>query len=274
MTNGVRASDIEPAGGESVDLYLEAEGPVAWLVLNRPNKRNAVTFAMWQRLPELLTTFEESREQKVLVMRGAGNRAFSAGADISEFETYRATSEDTQAYNEAAEKAQDLLAAMSKPTIALVQGACVGGGCGLAMSCDIRFSDRSARFAITPARLGIVYPVNVTKRLVDLVGPAQAKSMLYTGMTVDAERAYQLGLVNELFDETTIEADTVAFAQTIAERAQYSVRGTKRIIDLISAGLSEESEETLTLRARSFDTADYREGVRAFLEKRPAVFKD
>jgi enoyl-CoA hydratase/carnithine racemase len=98
--------------------------------------------------------------------------------------------------------------------------------------------------------------------------------MLYMGMTVDAERAYQLGLVNELFDETTIEADTVAFAQTIAERAQYSVRGTKRIIDLISAGLSEESEETLTLRARSFDTADYREGVRAFLEKRPAVFMD
>ncbi|HSK96590.1 MAG TPA: enoyl-CoA hydratase-related protein [Euzebyales bacterium] len=259
---------------EHEDLYVGSEGPIAWLVLNRPAKRNAVTFAMWQRLPELLTAFEQNPEQKVLVVRGAGNRAFSAGADISEFETYRATSEDTQGYNAAAEKAQDLLAAVSKPTIAMVQGACVGGGCGLAMSCDVRFSDRSARFAITPARLGLVYPVNVTKRLVDLVGPAQAKAMLYTGMTLGAERAAALGLVNDLFAEATIEADTTAFAETIASRAQYSVRSTKRIVDLIASGLSEENEETLSLRAGAFDTADYREGVRAFLEKRPAVFRD
>ena len=272
MDDRVRASDTEPAGGDQDDVYLESHGSIAWLVLNQPAKRNAVTFAMWRRLPELLAEFERDPALKVLVLRGAGERAFSAGADISEFETYRATSDDSQTYNAATDTAQGALGSLSKPTIAMIRGACVGGGCGLAMSCDIRLADRSAKFAITPARLGLVYPVKITKRLVDLVGPAQAKLMLYTGRTIDAERAAALGLVDDLCDAATLEADTVALAETIAARAQYSVRGTKRIVDLISAGLSEENEETLSLRARAIDTADYREGVRAFLEKRPAVF--
>jgi len=253
------------------DVYLTSDGPIAQVVLNRPQKRNAVTFAMWQRLPELFAEFEQDRQLKVLVLRGAGDRAFSAGADISEFETLRASSEGSQAYNVAAEHAQTALAALAKPTIALVRGACVGGGCGLALSCDIRFGDRSAVFAITPARLGLVYPVGVTKRLVDLVGPAQAKAILYTGMKIDAERAYELGLVNDLFDD--LETDTLAFAGTITARAQYSVRSTKRIVNLISDGLADENDETVALRDGAFDTEDYREGVRAFLEKRPAVFK-
>jgi enoyl-CoA hydratase/carnithine racemase len=255
------------------DVYLESDGPIAQIVLNRPAKRNAVTFAMWQRLPELFAEFEQDRQLKVLVLRGAGDRAFSAGADISEFETLRASSEGTQAYNAAAEHAQTALASMAKPTIALVRGACVGGGCGLALSCDIRFGDQSAVFAITPARLGLVYPVGVTKRLVDLVGPAQAKAILYTGMKINAERAYELGLVNDLFDEDTLEANTLAFARTITERAQYSVRSTKRIVNLIADGLAQENDETVALRDGAFDTEDYREGVRAFLEKRPAAFK-
>ena len=232
------------------DVYLESDGPIAQIVLNRPAKRNAVTFAMWQRLPELLAEFEQDRQLKVLVLRGAGDRAFSAGADISEFETLRASSEGTQAYNAAAEHAQTALASLAKPTIALVRGACVGGGCGLALSCDIRFGDQSAVFAITPARLGLVYPVGVTKRLVDLVGPAQAKAILYTGMKINADRAYELGLVNDLFDEQSLDDDTLAFARTITERAQYSVRSTKRIVNLISDGLAEENDALLAASAR------------------------
>jgi enoyl-CoA hydratase/carnithine racemase len=258
----------------SDDVYLETDGPVAVIVLNRPEKRNALTFAMWQRLPELFEEFERSPEHKVLVVRGAGSKAFSAGADIGEFETLRSNSEDTKLYNEVAGKAQDALAELAKPTIALIQGVCVGGGCGLALSCDIRLTDTSGRFAITPAKLGLVYPVNVTKRLVDLVGPAQAKAILFTGMSLDANRALQVGLVNEIFDEATVEQDTLAFAETIASRAQYSVRGTKRIIELIAQGLTQENDETLALRGGAFDTEDYREGVRAFMEKRPVVFKD
>lgn len=258
----------------SDDVYLERDGSLASLVLNRPQKRNALTFAMWERIPELLTQFANDPRLRVLVVRGAGDKAFSAGADISEFETLRASSEDTQRYNETAGTAQDMLASLSKPTIALVYGACVGGGCGVALSCDIRFCEPSAKFAITPARLGIVYPVNVTKRLVDLVGPAHTKAILYTGMPIDARRAYEIGLVNDIFDAATADEEAMTIAETIASRAQYSVRSTKRIVELISAGLAEENSETLGLRSAAFDTADYREGVRAFMEKRPANFRD
>ena len=256
------------------DVLLERDGGVAWLILNRPDKRNALTFGMWERIPVLLGQFEQDPALRLLIVRGAGNKAFSAGADISEFETLRASSEDTQVYNAAAGKAQDMLAALSKPTIAMIQGACVGGGCGVALSCDLRVCDESAKLAITPARLGLVYPVSVTKRLVDLVGPAQAKRILFTGAQVTPQRALAIGLVDDLLEGDAIEAQTTALAATISSRAQYSIRSTKRIIELITRGLAQESEETLALRNGAFDTADYREGVRAFMEKRPASFTD
>ena len=255
----------------SDDLYLEVDGPIATLVLNRPEKRNALTFEMWQRMPALLTDFESDDALRVLIVRGAAG-VFSAGADISEFETLRASSVQTQAYNEATAGAQDMLAGLSKPTIALVQGPCVGGGCGVAVSCDLRFSDASSVFAITPAKLGIVYPVSVTKRLVDLVGPAHAKAILLTGTALNSERAREIGLVNDVFDADTIHNDVHAIAATVASRAQYSVQSMKRIIEMIAGGLTHENDETLSLRNGAFDTADYREGVRAFLEKRPASF--
>jgi enoyl-CoA hydratase/carnithine racemase len=254
------------------DVYLEASGGIATIVLNRPHKRNALTFGMWQRLPELLAEFETDPESKVLILRGAESKAFSAGADISEFETLRATPEDNEKYNAVADRAQETLATLTKPTIALVQGACVGGGCGLAVSCDLRLCGSSAMLAITPAKLGIVYPVSLTKRLVDLVGPARTKAMLFTGAPLTAQQAYDIGLVDQVHDPDVVEAETVALAETIASRAPYSIRATKHVVSLISAGLTAESDETLAIRTRAVDTDDYREGVRAFLEKRPAVF--
>ena len=253
-------------------LYLEVDGPIATVVINRPEKRNAMTFEMWAKLPDLLSEFEESAALKVLVVRGAGDAAFSAGADITEFKTMRVSSEGTRRYDAAAGKAQDSLATLPKPTIAMIRGVCVGGGCGLALSCDLRFSDSTATFSITPARLGIVYPVNVTRRLVDLVGPAHAKSLLFTGIPIDAHRAYEIGLVQQVFDAESLESGTTAFGDTIASRSAYSVRSTKGIIDLVSAGLNGENEETLFIRGHAFDTEDYREGVRAFLDKREPNF--
>jgi enoyl-CoA hydratase/carnithine racemase len=254
------------------DVYLEASGGIATIVLNRPHKRNALTFGMWQRLPELLAEFETDPESKVLILRGAESKAFSAGADISEFETLRATPKDNEKYNAVADRAQETLATLTKPTIALVQGACVGGGCGLAVSCDLRLCGSSAMLAITPAKLGIVYPVSLTKRLVDLVGPARTKAMLFIGAPLTAQQAYDIGLVDQVHDPDVVEAEAVALAETIASRAPYSIRATKHVVSLISAGLTAESDETLAIRTRAVDTDDYREGVRAFLEKRPAVF--
>ena len=256
------------------DVYLERNGAVASLVLNRPHKRNALTFDMWQRIPRLLGEFESDDALRVLIVRGAGDAAFSAGADISEFETLRASSTQTQTYNETTAGAQEMLAGLSKPTIALVQGVCVGGGCGVALACDLRYSDESARFAITPAKLGIVYPVPVTKRLVDLVGPAHAKAILLSGMPLDATRAREMGIVNDVFEAASLAERVGDIADTLASRAQYSVRSMKRIIELIAGGLTQENDETLALRNGAFDTPDYREGVRAFLEKRPANFTD
>lgn len=253
-------------------LKLERSGDIAWLILNRPEKRNAITLEMWQRIPDLVTEVEEDQSVKVLVVRGADERAFSAGADITEFEELRSTPEDSKRYNDASETAMARLAELPKATIAMVQGMCIGGGCGLALACDLRFSDTTSRFAITPAKLGLVYGLELTKELVDVVGPSQAKWILYSGRQVDADRARQIGLVDSLLAPEELEAYTTEFAEEVASRAQFSVRSAKRMVELILEGLSEDDDETRALRLDSFETEDYREGVRAFLEKRPPDF--
>lgn len=253
-------------------LVLQRSGDIAWLILNRPEKRNAISFEMWLRIPELIEEVEQDESVKVLIVRGADERAFSAGADISEFQDLRSTPDGARRYNDATEGAALRLAALRKPTIAMVRGLCIGGGCGLALACDLRFADTTSRFGITPAKLGLVYSLNATKDLVDLVGPAQAKQILFSGRHVAAERAGQIGLVDELLPPEELEAFTLEFAAEVASRAQFSVRSAKRMVQLITGGQAEDSDESLALRLDSFETEDYREGVVAFLEKRQPNF--
>ena len=255
------------------DLYLERDGAIAWLVLNRPEKRNPISYAMWQELPKLVAEAESDDAIKVLVLKGAGEKAFSAGADISEFDKYRANSEGARIYNEATHIGERALAGMKKPSIAMIRGYCIGGGCELALACDFRFSDTSGRFGITPAKLGIVYSLTATKQLVDLVGPAVAKYILFSGEHLSAERAYEVGLVDELLPPDGLETRTREFAALLAGRSQYTIRSMKEIIGLIAAGQVEDDERTLRMRNDSFDGEDYQEGVRAFLEKRPPQFR-
>ena len=255
------------------DLYLEKDGAIAWLVLNRPEKRNPISYAMWQELPKLVEEAESDDAIKVLVLKGAGDKAFSAGADISEFDKYRANSEGARIYNEATHMGERALAGMKKPSIAMIRGFCIGGGCELALACDFRFSDTSGRFGITPAKLGIVYSLTATKQLVDLVGPAMAKYILFSGEHLSAERAFEVGLVDELLPPDGLEPRTREFAALLAGRSQYTIRSMKEIIGLIAAGQVEDDERTLRMRNDSFDGEDYQEGVRAFLEKRPPQFR-
>ena len=161
---------------------------------------------------------------------------------------------------------------MSKPTIAMVHGYCIGGGCGLALACDLRFVDERARFGITPAKLGLVYSLDSTKRLVDVVGPSRAKWILMSGQLVTADRAHQIGLADEVVPTDDLEKLTYEFAELLCTRAQFSIRATKQIVARILAGQTEDDEATRDLRNSSFDTDDYAEGVRAFLEKRPPTF--
>ena len=259
----------------SQDLVVERSGPdgaVATLVLNRPDSHNAVRLGMYEALPGLLAEIEDDRSVKVLVVRGAGRKAFASGADISEFREVRANAETARAYNERVAAAEQALEGLSRPTIAMVHGYCIGGGCGLALACDLRFADENASFAITPAKLGLVYSLESTKRLVDVVGPAQAKWILMSGQRVDARRAYQVGLADELVAADDLEKLTYEFAELLCTRAQFSLRATKRIVSRILAGQTEDDEESRELRNSSFDTEDYAEGVRAFLEKRRPDF--
>ncbi|MDQ0338096.1 enoyl-CoA hydratase/carnithine racemase [Caldalkalibacillus uzonensis] len=254
------------------DLVLEKKREIATLIFNRPHKRNALTYDMWKTIPDLIQEVEEDRSIKVLVVRGVDQTAFAAGADISEFRTLRADSKGAKIYNEATHHAERTIATMTKPSIALVQGYCIGGGCEIALACDFRFSDPTGRFGITPANLGIVYSLTATKQLVDLVGPANAKYILLSGRHIDAQRAYEIGLVNGIFAADEIEEKVYQFAQEICHKAQFSVRSMKHIIGLILGGQTNDNEETEALRNGSFDTEDYQEGVRAFLEKRKPRF--
>jgi enoyl-CoA hydratase/carnithine racemase len=254
------------------DLAVERSDGIATLVLNRPESHNAVRLGMYEALPGLLGEIDQDPAVKVLVVRGAGQKAFASGADISEFREVRANAETARAYNERVAAAERALEGLSKPTIAMVHGYCIGGGCGLALACDLRFADERSSFGITPAKLGLVYSLDSTKRLVDVVGPSRAKWILMSGQRVDAERAHQIGLADEIVPTDDLEKHTYEFAQLLCSRAQFSLRATKQIVTRILSGQTEDDEATRELRNSSFDTDDYAEGVRAFLEKRSPAF--
>lgn len=254
------------------ELYLEKHGEIAVMMINRPDKRNAISYDMWLKIPELAEEVEADDEVKVLIIRGAGDKAFAAGADISEFKTLRASSEGAKTYNRATNGGERAIANLSKPTIAMIHGFCIGGGCGLAVACDFRFADSNGRLGITPAKLGLVYTLTATKQLVDLVGPATAKYMLFSGLHLDVGEASRVGLVDRVLMPEALEPATLEFAEAICSRAQFAVRSAKTIIRRISQGQTEDDEVTTKLRNDSFDTPDYREGVQAFIEKRSPRF--
>jgi enoyl-CoA hydratase/carnithine racemase len=254
------------------DLQVRRDGEVATLVLNRPASHNAIRLEMYRALPELLSGLEGDRDVKVLVVRGAGEKAFASGADITEFRELRADAEGARLYNSAVAEAERALEQFSKPALAMVHGYCIGGGAGLALACDLRFADEQARFGITPAKMGIVYGLESTKRLVDLVGPAQAKWILMSGNHVPAARARELGLFDEVVPQDELAEVTYGFARLLCTRAQLTVRAAKRMVARILAGQTEDDDETRELRNSSVESEDYAEGVRAFLEKRPPTF--
>jgi enoyl-CoA hydratase/carnithine racemase len=259
-------TDTEP-------LLLTRDGAVATLTINRPQRLNALTYAMFVQFPELLEEAAAMHGIRALVLRGAGTRAFSAGADITEFETTRMTREQAAAYDAAIDAAEEAIASCPAPTLAAVHGHCYGGGCGLAIACDIRFAAAGARFAITPAKLGIVYPLHGTKRLVDLVGPSRAKIILMSGADYSAAQARAFGLVDEEFaDPAALDAAVLEFTALLAARSGVTQRAVKQTIARILDGTARDDGSHALLRESALDSPDYAEGIRAFLERRPPVF--
>lgn len=247
-------------------LSLEMAGPVAQLLIDRAAKRNAFDLAMWQKMPELLARAVDDAEARLLIIRAAGGGAFSAGADIRELLARKDDASWRASSQAAINRVQHELARLALPTIAFVEGDCVGGGCGIALACDLRIATPAARFGITPAKLGLVYPLHDIKLLVDLVGPGQAKRMLFTGALIEASEAQRIGLV-----ETLADSPDATIAALLAS-SPHSIRHIKQFIRRVLDGQIEDDDQTRRIFAGAFEGADFAEGTRAFVEKRAPEF--
>lgn len=253
-------------------LLVRREAGLATLTLNQPARRNAISAAMWQDLPRQLAGIDTDPAVRLLVIEGAGAH-FAAGADISEFAEVYSTPERAAHYSAAIETAINALADVSKPTLARIEGACVGGGCSLALACDFRIAAASARFAVTPGKLGLVYSLGDTRRLVASVGESAARRLLLTGEVIAAERALTLGLIDEILAPDAHGAHIGALLDTLREVSPQSIRATKAMLRLATP----PPDADATARGRqlfldAFSGADFAEGYRAFLERRRPVF--
>lgn len=252
-------------------LSLEKHGKIAELLIDRPNKRNAFTQEMWEMFPDLLADAMDDDAIRVLMVKASqAETAFSAGADIAEFATGAKDPAWRKSNQAAIRKVQHDLARAPKPTIAVIDQDCIGGGCGIAIACDIRVAGPAARFGITPAKLGLVYSLHDTKLLVDLVGPAQAKRILFTGRLLGADEAREIGLVTILADDP--HARALDMAESMASVSSHSQRMSKEIIRRILDGQADDDAETAAQFDAAFEGEDFAEGVSAFLEKRKAEF--
>ncbi|MBO0712235.1 MAG: enoyl-CoA hydratase/isomerase family protein [Acetobacteraceae bacterium] len=266
-------------GGQNIPLDTDRmigriEGPIGWMTFNNPERRNAVSLEMWQGMAALLEHFEQESAVRVVVLRGAGQRAFVAGADISQFEQQRSSPETIAAYDRISKRAGDLLASCSKPTIAMIHGYCIGGGLGIAVGCDLRIADETAKFAIPAARLGLGYDAPGVKKLMDVVGPAYTKDIFFTARHFSAAEALTMGLVNWVVPEAELEGQVRSYCAMIADNAPLTMRALKRTVaELSKASSKVDYEACARWVAECFASQDYIEGRRAFMEKRRPQFR-
>ncbi len=265
----------EAPGGKlsKAGVLVRSEGSIATVTLNQPSRHNAINRAMWARLIDLFSEIENDESIRVVVLKGAGERAFSAGADISEFEESRSTAERARGYNALVAGAMDALYSLSKPVVAHIHGYCIGGGCELASCCDLRYCDREALFGVPMVKLGIGMGLDEIRRFVQLVGPANANEILQLGRRIDAQRALEMGLVNGVLERGELESHVAGVARELEENAPLSVRYAKRAIRLAADSVDPSRVAGAdSMGDALFDTEDAREGVRAFMEKRAPRF--
>ena len=255
-------------------ITTRKDGAIGWLVFDQPARRNALSLAMWRAIPEVVDDLEADPDIRVIVARGAGDAAFSAGADISEFETVRAMPEQVAAYDGAGDAAAARLHGVAKPTIAMIRGFCVGGGMGLALDCDLRIAGAGARFGIPAAKLGIGYDHMGVGRLIDVVGPTFAKEIFFTARQFSADEALAMGFVNRVVADGAVESYVRGYAAAIAANAPLSHHCIKTTVnELTRADGAPDLDLCNQLLARCFESEDYVEGRRAFMEKRKPAFR-
>lgn len=255
-------------------MIAEKDGSIGWITFNNPARRNAVSMVMWEALLDIVRDYAQDDSIRVVVVKGAGDKAFISGADISEFEEKRSSHETIKVYNAASHKASEALRLINKPTIAMIRGYCVGGGVSVAMSCDLRIAGESARFAVPAARLGLGYEFEGVRKLMDVVGPSFAKEIFYTARQFSAPEAMSMGLINRMVADEQLEVYIREYAAAISANAPLTVCSIKT---LVAEALKDDSERDRALCKqvvdRCFDSEDYVEGRQAFMEKRKPVFK-
>ncbi|HWI80968.1 enoyl-CoA hydratase [Ramlibacter sp.] len=254
-------------------MIARKDGAIGWITFNNPARHNAVSLSMWEALHEIVADYAGDPEIRVIVVQGAGDKAFVSGADISEFEEKRSSPDTTRLYNETAQRASRALKDVGKPTIAMIRGYCVGGGVSTALACDMRIAAEGSSFAVPAAKLGLGYEFEGVRKLVDVVGPAFAREIFYTARQFTAQEALAMGLINRLVPADWLESYVRDYAASIAANAPLTVASIKT---LVAQALKDESERDTKLCQdvvdRCFNSDDYKEGRQAFMEKRRPRF--
>ena len=253
-------------------LIGKKDGAIGWVVFNNPERRNAVSVDMWEAVPKVLDGFAKDPEIRVVVLAGAGDKAFISGADISQFEKQRSSKEQVQHYEDISEAALAKLAGFEKPVIAMLRGYCLGAGINVANSCDLRIAAEDARFGIPAGKMGLGYRATSMQKLVDIVGPAFALEVMLTARQFTAAEALHMGLVHRVVPVTELESFTKKYCEDIAANAPLTLRAAKRTIREVSKQ-AYDVELCRSWVRECFESEDYAEGRRAFMEKRKPQFK-
>ena len=262
-----------PAGTITERLIAEKQGAIGWITFNNPARRNAISVDMWEAMPRVLDRFESDPAIRVIVLTGAGDKAFVSGADISQFEGRRSSAQGVRYYEEISEGAQLRFQNSEKPVIAMIRGFCLGAGVNIALASDLRLAADDARFGIPAARMGLGYRVSSTKNLVDTVGAANAREILLTARQFSADEARSMGMVHSVVPAAELEALVMEYCATIAANAPLTLRTAKRIIrELLKSPAEFDAAGCAALVKQCFESQDYAEGRRAFMEKRKPVF--
>ena len=255
-------------------MLAHVEDGIGWMTFNNPARRNAISLDMWEAIGTILESFQHDDGVRVVVMLGAGDKAFVSGADISEFDSKRGSAEQKESYGRVAANANRWLATLDKPLIAMIQGFCIGGGLATALGADIRFATPDSTFGIPAARLGLGYEFSGLQKLCDLVGPARAKDIMFSARFMDAAEAFQMGLINRIVEGDQLEQEVRDYAAVIAGNAPLTVQAAKAAINEVMKDPDRRDLDRVREMINAcFDSEDYSEGRRAFAEKRKPLFR-
>lgn len=254
-------------------MLSRKEGRVGIMTFNNPEKHNAVSFEMWEAAEKILDAFESDPEVRVVVLTGAGGKAFVSGADISKFESERASEEAVQRYNALVDKVYTRIYRFPKPTIAMIKGYCIGGGLNLAICCDMRYATEGSKFSLPAAKLGLGYGYSGLRRYIETIGPVATKEIFYTARQLTAVEARRWGMVNEIVADDALETTVMGIANTIADNAPMTIATIKRsTVEILKNQAEQDVAACDAMVAACFASNDYKEGRKAFMEKRKPQF--